>query len=481
MYQKRLTQKLPQPAAPAVARASQPAVHAAASAERLAESRTALPISAILLLGMAYANLWIMDRVPGLDWFQRTLPRVLMLVLVVAYLAIIWIGGSAPGRAAQLRAQRWRSLLALLLIAINVLLPTAYFIGNRLAVGVTAENVIDWPLQIEAGSRLLLEGRSPYGVDYSFSEMRAWSIDANFPDNPAVRHAIHLPVNFMLGIVSMSLWQPLAGWYDARLLLIAAYCVVLLLAPRLTRRWEEGHALQIGLALNPLLVETFVLGLSDYLLLAWLVLLLVLRQRGHARAAAAVLGLAIATRQFSWLLAPVYLSAEWFGLPALPWRERVTLLLRRLWPLPLVVAVTILPFFLANPRGFYEDVIAFGSGGIADAYPIGGPHTYGLSAVVLAYGWAADQNAQFPFSLIQLAATLPLIGYAAWSQRRHNTLRRMLLSYVMILAVFLFTGRFMHTNYVGFIFAALLLACFADDTPLNTAPAEPSTPATATR
>jgi hypothetical protein len=118
-------------------------------------------------------------------------------------------------------------------------------------------------------------------------------------------------------------------------------------------------------------------------------------------------------------------------------------------------------------------VIAFGSGGIADAYPIGGPNTYGLSAIVLAYGWAADQHAQFPFSTLQLIATLPLIAYAAWSQRRRNTLRRMLLSYVLILAVFLFTGRFMHTNYVGFVFALLLLTCFADDTPLS-ASAQPA-------
>lgn len=470
MQQKPVSQRLPQPVAPTVRDQPSPIVREAARVEQAAASGTVLPISAVLLLGLAYANLWIIDRVPELDWFQRTLPRVLLVLVLIGYLAVIWLSGGATRRAVQLRAQRWRTLLALALILINVLLPTVYFIENRLRVGVSADNVIDWPLQIEAGSQLLLEGRSPYGVDYSFSEMRAWSQSANFPDNPAVRHAIHLPVNFMLGVISMSLWRPLAGWYDARLLLIAAYLVVLLLAPRLSSRWEDGHALQIGLALNPLLVESFVLGLSDYLLLAWLVLLLVLRQRGYVRAAAALLGLAIATRQFSWLLAPVYLSGEWFSLSAPGLRERITLLVRRLWPLALVVAVTILPFFLANPRGFYQDVIAFGSGGIADAYPIGGPNTYGLSTLVLAYGWAADQHAQFPFSLLQLVATLPLIGYAAWSQRRHNTLRRMLLSYVIVLAVFLFTGRFMHTNYVGFLFALLLLACFSDDTPLAAAP-----------
>lgn len=474
MYEESAPSPRPHPAArPAPARALEAAIdQPVAGGEPLT-----LPIGAVLLLGLGYANLWIIERAPGLDWFEQTLPRVLLLVLSMAYLAIISLQGVSPRRGTRLRAQRWRSILALGLVALNVLLPTAYFMRDRIARGANAQNVIDWPLQIEAGSALLLAGRSPYGVDYSFSEMQPWSVSANFPDNPAIRHAIHLPVNFLLGALTLRPWQALTGWYDARLLLIAAYLAVLLSAPRLTRRWEDGHALQIGLALNPLLVESFVLGLSDYLLLAWLLLMLALRQRGRHRAAAALLGIAIATRQFSWLLVPVYLAAEWFALGGGPIEERIRRLIRRLWPLPAVVAATILPFFLANPRGFYIDVIAFGSGGIADAYPIGGPHTYGLSTIVLAYGWAASQTAQFPFGTIQLVATLPLIGYAVWAQWRHNTLRRMLLSYLLILALFLFTGRFMHTNYVGFLFALLLLTCFVADTPLTDAPREGGAPA----
>jgi hypothetical protein len=425
-----------------------------------------LPIAAILLPLMAYTNLWITDLVPGYGWFEQTLPRVLLILLTIGYLMIIWITGPTPRAAILQRARLWRSTIGLGVIVLIVLVPTAMFIRDRLIRGPYPENVIDWPLQIEAGSDLLLSGRSPYAADYSATEMRLWSERANFHNNPAMHHAIHLPMNFVLSALIKPLWQALIGWYDARIILLAAYFAVLLIAPRLARSWEEGHALQIGLALNPLLIDTFVVGLSDYLLLAFLVVILWLRQRGWLRAAACLLGLAVATRQFSWLLVPIYVAAEWFALPQQTSRARVRELVRRVWLLPTIAILVIAPFLLANPRGFYNDVIAYGSGGVADAFPIGGPGSFGVSVIVLAMGWAKDRSAQFPFLLLQLAATLPLIGYAVWRQRRQNTLRGMLLSYVIVLAVFLFMGRFMNTNYVGFLFALLILTAFISETPL---------------
>lgn len=425
-----------------------------------------LPAAAILLPLMAYTNLWITDLVPGYGWFEQTLPRVLLTLLTIGYLMIIWITGPTPRAAILHRARLWRSTIGLGIIVLIVLVPTAMFIHDRLIRGPYPENVIDWPLQIEAGSNLLLSGQSPYAADYSATEMRLWSERANFPNNPAMHHAIHLPMNFVLNALIMPLWQALTGWYDARIILLAAYFAVLLIAPRLARSWEEGHALQIGLALNPLLVDTFVVGLSDYLLIAWLVVILWLRQRGWCRTAACLLGLAVATRQFSWLLVPIYIAAEWFALPQQSWWARLRELMRRVWLLPTIAILVIAPFILANPRGFYDDVIAFGSGGIADAFPIGGPGAFGVSVIVLAMGWAKDRSAPFPFALLQVAAILPLIGYAVWRQRRQNTLRCMLLSYVIVLAVFLVMGRFMNKNYVGFLFAVLILTTFISETPL---------------
>src|SRR5262245_8623238 len=283
---------------------------------------------------MAYTNLWITDLVPGYDWFDKALPRVLLVALTIAYLIIIWIGGPTLRPAILDRKRLLRSTIGVGMIVLIVLVPTAMFIRDRLARGPYPANVIDWPLQIEAGTSLLLSGQSPYAADYSSTEMRLWSERANFPNNPALRHAIHLPTNFLLGVFTMPLWRTLTGWYDARIILIAAYLIALLLAPRLAPGWEEGHALQIGLALNPLLIGTFVVGLSDFLLIACLVATLWLRQRGWPRAAAGMLGVAVATRQFSWLLVPIYLAAEWFALPQQSLRARLQELVRRTWLLP---------------------------------------------------------------------------------------------------------------------------------------------------
>ncbi len=444
------------------------------------DESTTLPIGAVLLLGFAYTNLWITDLVPGFDWVQSTLPRVLLTLATLVYLALVFGAGSAPSSTMLGRLRRWRTIVALGVIALNILVPTALFIADRLNYGPDPRNVIDWPLQIEAGSTFLLQGRSPYGADYSTTEMQAWSDRANFSSNPALRHAIHLPVNFILGTLVLPVWSAVMGWQDARVILIAAYLVVLFVAPRLGRRWEDGHALMIGLALNPLLADTFAVGLSDFLLLALMVLFVWSLQRGHRRAAATLLGIGIATRQFSWLLVPLYLMAEWRAAtldqppthaPALwqRWSPAVSVFIRRIWPVAVVSLALIIPFAATNIQGFVADVIAFGSGGIEDAYPIGGSRTYGFSAIVLALGWVPGQNAQFPFTLVQLAVTLPLMAYAAYMQWRSNTLHRLLLGYALVLGGFLFTGRFMHTNYLGFLFALMLLACFVAPTRLNKA------------
>src|SRR6266545_7003759 len=249
-------------------------------------------------------------------------------ILTIAYLMIGWIGGPTLQGIRLQRARLWRSTIGLGIIVLLVLVPTGMFIRDRLARGPYPGNVIDWPLQIEAGASLVLSGQSPYAYDYGSTEMRLWSERANFPNNPAIRHAIHLPINFLLGAITAPPWRALTGWYDARIILIAAYLLVLLLAPRLAWGWEEGHALQIGLALNPILVSSFVVGLSDYLLIACILAVFWLRQRGWSRAAAAMLGVAVATRQFSWLLVPIYVEAEWFELPQPGARVRLRELIR---------------------------------------------------------------------------------------------------------------------------------------------------------
>src|SRR4051794_39553117 len=133
-------------------------------------TRLTLPISTILLPLMVYANLWIIDKIPGLDWFDRTFPRVLETILLIVYFVFLWLTGPAPSRLRLARVRIWRTIIALGLITISVLQPTVLFIHDRLERGPFPNNVIDWPLQIEQGSALVLQGRSPYGYDYSRTE-----------------------------------------------------------------------------------------------------------------------------------------------------------------------------------------------------------------------------------------------------------------------------------------------------------------------
>src|SRR5690349_13948960 len=121
-----------------------------------------VPVAGVLLPLMAYSNLWVLSRVPGLDWFEQTLPRVLTTILIVLYFGMLWLAGPARRRRSVQRLRRYTTLVVLAVVGLNVLLPTTLFIRDRLARGPYPENVIDWPLQIEAGSTLVGQGKSPY-------------------------------------------------------------------------------------------------------------------------------------------------------------------------------------------------------------------------------------------------------------------------------------------------------------------------------
>src|SRR5207245_7558346 len=71
--------------------------------------------------------------------------------------------------------------------------------------------------------------------------------------------------------------------------------------------------------------------------------------------------------------------------------------------------VTILPFFLVDPAAFWRDTVLYTSGGVADAYPIGGD---GFGAFLLATGVIHRNTVSFPFLIFQLLATAVVLWFS---------------------------------------------------------------------
>jgi uncharacterized membrane protein len=123
------------------------------------------------------------------------------------------------------------------------------------------------------------------------------------------------------------------------------------------------------LALNPLFVPYFVEGRNDVLVLFWLVLLLILMQRQHWNAAAVVLALACATKQFAWLLVPFYLVyIAGHGSRS----ERLARLKQPAVLFSVVFALAILPWLLGNPAAFLGDITYLQSSLSRSGYPVSG-------------------------------------------------------------------------------------------------------------
>jgi len=224
-------------------------------------------------------------------------------------------------------------------------------------------------------------------------------------------------------------------------------------------------------------------GQNDSFVLAWLGISLWLwmqgqrvgAARGWVWAAAAVFGLACASKPTAWFLAPFYLLLLAGGAPTDLWRYPLAWLRRAAaaaWPAVLAVLLIVGPYLVWNPGAMIDDVWAWANGTSATAYQIWG---WGASNLLLATGQAASRFVYWPFWIPQLLFGLPLLMGLLWRQMRCNTLDRALWGYALFLALFFFVSRFMNENYLGYILALLALGALIE-TPAQNPAQLPSAP-----
>ena len=323
-------------------------------------------------------------------------------------------------------------------------------------------------IQTEATIDYLLQGRNPYVEDYLKTPMAEWGI-GEF--RTALYHYPYLPWTFLFSAPFKLLSERVLGWYDQRFVYLLLFAVLLLLAPGLTRRRDAKLLLVMLIGLNPLMGSDLIYGQNDSFVLAWLGISLWLWGRGQragaARgwvwAAAAVFGLACASKPTVWFLAPFYLLLLAGGAPgrslAASGRLAETGRRRGLAGRALAVLVIVGPYFLWNPAAMIDDVWAWANGTSATVYQIWG---WGASNLLLATGRVANRFVYWPFWIPQLLLSLPLLLALLWRQVRSNTLDRALWGYALFLSVFFFFSRFMNENYLGYILALLALGALVE-------------------
>ncbi len=302
--------------------------------------------------------------------------------------------------------ERWRLKLwsVAALSAFTAIGPSLFEIIERPRVGLTVEH--DGMLQVESAIDRVLHGLPIYGVDWAGTPMASvpWGL-TNGP-NPALHHLAYLPLTVLAGVPLRLLTDALGLPFDYRLVLVGFVLLGLLAIAALPLSAQHRIMLMTVLFVSPLITLYLWSGRNDIEFLAMLLLSLALLARGRPILSAGALGIAVALKPFAWPAVPLLLIVL-----MLRWRDRHDRRELAVSLLSLIApsAITILPFFFANPHAFYTDVVLYTSGGVPDAYPIEG---YGFAELLYNARVIASRSDAFPSALFQLAAMNPILWLA---------------------------------------------------------------------
>jgi len=393
------------------------------------------------------------------DWLTDPVSQLLIGIVFGAlsvYLVVDVLADSET--TGKTRQEQLKLGLIWLIIVVTVILQSLFLVGLRHITGPAAFCHDGGVIQTEEAIRLLLAGRNPYVEDYTNTPLAEWGLEYK----TALYHYPYLPWTFLFSAPFYLLSQLTLGWFDQRFVYLLLFILSLIMASRLTRRHRHRLLILMTLGLNPIMGSDIIFGMNDSFVLFWIILAvwLLARRPGLAspwpQLSAATLSLACASKPTAWLLVPfylLYLSKD----KAPDWRRAGRALVRRAWPLPVIFLLIVGPYLVWNADALYDDVWRWSSGTAQMPYQIRG---WGLSNWALALGLVRSRLDYFPFWILELAISLPLLVALLWRQKSHNTLKQALWGYAVVLLVFFYVSRFLNENYLGYILAFLALAVF---------------------
>ncbi|MEA3335967.1 MAG: hypothetical protein U9R25_08675, partial [Chloroflexota bacterium] len=227
------------------------------------------------------------------------------------------------------------------------------------------------------------------------------------------------------------------------------------------------------LGLNPIMGLDLIFGQNDLFVWAWIVVALWLLARWIGKttstgrsweplAAAFVFGLACASKSTAWFMAPFFaLLLVWDEIEN--WRDlpgAIPVLIRRGWPALAAFLLLVLPYLIWDADALVDDVWRWAAGTAETHYQIWG---WGASNFVLAFGGLGSRFDTWPFWILGLLVTLPLLIWLGWRQTRGNSLGNACWHYGLLLLAFFYVSRFLNENYLGFILAFFAMGYFAAD------------------
>lgn len=385
----------------------------------------------------------VVDRSPNAQQKPKSsrVPRALSVVGATTLSASLWI-----------------------LIVLAVVVPTGTDVFNRFTQDERPGNFDRFQshthdggvLQTELAIEAVLAGENPYSIDYGDTIMirardsdlwgwRSWGYERN----PALGHVPYPPGVFVMSIPFKWASDQLFGGYDQRLFYVFAAIAFTILVGLMVPSGPPRRIAWAVAGLGSGLLPFIRIGRNDIVLLAAVAAFVLAVQHRRFVWMGVTLGLACVVKQFAWPLA--LFTAIWM------WRDsRVDRADKRRVTAAFLVTFSafVLPFLIASPEAFFEDVLAFSLGMTDDAYPIRSD-SMGLTSLLLGTGAATTLRDGFPMWIFQLSITLPVIVVLVIRVIHHPSADQVFTSAAVTVFVGLSCSAFFAFNYWPFPIALL--------------------------
>lgn len=334
-------------------------------------------------------------------------------------------------------------LVGILLIVVGGSSVTAMVDRAKTAPVFGAHDII---LQQEAAMRYLITKKNPYKETYfntPVAEFHYAEMGNDKAVNPALYHFVMPPWYLLFPFTFYYSVRPIVGFFDGRMALLFTMGLLLVALRFWFKKPAVGRLAIILTALSPSVIHYFIEGRSDVFAFSWMVVSLVLLDKKRPIASAAIMALAMLSKQTIWFIAPFYgvsLYRETRGQSGVFLRSVVVFT-------ALFVGIS-LPFVLWDPKAFMDSVIFYLNGNSLHSYPVAG---YGLSMVLYEAGIITDIHAYYPFILWQIGVAVPVGVYALWFFWRERTNDRLLFVYASFLLVFWYVSRYFNNSHLGYL------------------------------
>jgi hypothetical protein len=313
-----------------------------ATAARAPHPVAARPGSRSRLWALALASAVAALLLVGNDWWAESSPLWGGAVLYAVTIPAVLLALAPKGR----------------MVAIAVALtmaPMLVLLVPRLGVDDPAEHQKhDATYLNDEAARVAARGGNPYDADYSEVLPPVWHDLGAGPDgalirNPALDTYAYLPASFLVDVPFVVAGDRLGIGWDARVLYLGAVVAAIVVLARRPEPELARAAAILGVASVP---TAYYLGwgTNDAIAVSLFLVAALVGER-RPRVAATVLAVALSFK--------VVLAVPAVPLAILVARHHGWRALRRWWPCPALLAVTIAPYLAADPARFVDQTVLF--------------------------------------------------------------------------------------------------------------------------